>query len=330
MSDRPPEEDEDLNEDEEDYDPEEDEETFINSIIDQIHARQAGKRRRSTQDEMLERALFLINYAEKHGPVTVRQLYYQAVVVGLIKKTDAGYAQVQRQVLDLRRDGSLEYRHIVDATRWMRKPRSFASVEEAIRISLETYRKALWLETEEVVEVWCEKDALAGVIYPVTAMYDVPLMIARGYSSETFCNEAIEAYKDSDRPYYVYYLGDFDRSGLDAAGSLREKLTRLAEPYGIEVHFEQIAVTVEQIVTWNLTTREPKRESAADKKWPHSFACELDAMSPAQIRSIVRYALEQHMPKDELERLKVIEEEEKKQYREAFSYRFNTEDPTEE
>ena len=25
------------------------------------------------------------------------------------------------------------------------------------------------------VEIWLEKDALAGVVYPVTSMYDVPL-----------------------------------------------------------------------------------------------------------------------------------------------------------
>ena len=35
-------------------------------------------RRRATLAEMEERAEFLIDYARAHGPVTVRQLYYQA------------------------------------------------------------------------------------------------------------------------------------------------------------------------------------------------------------------------------------------------------------
>ena len=42
------------------------------------------------------------------------------------------------------------------------------------------------------------------------------------------------------RNYYVYYLGDFDRAGADAAKSLEEKLTRFAEEAGIVVFFHQI------------------------------------------------------------------------------------------
>lgn len=67
------------------------------------------KRRRATRDEMEERAEFLIGYARKHGPVTVRQLFYAATVAGIvgIDKTEAGYNKVQVQVLDLRRAGRL-------------------------------------------------------------------------------------------------------------------------------------------------------------------------------------------------------------------------------
>jgi hypothetical protein len=81
------------------------------------------KRSRATQAEMEERAQFLIAYAREYNPVTVRQLYYQAEVHGLpgIEKTDSGYNKIQNQVLQLRRQGRLEYRWISDATRWMRK-----------------------------------------------------------------------------------------------------------------------------------------------------------------------------------------------------------------
>ena len=118
--------------------------------------------------------------------------------------------------------GGLNYEHISDATRWMRKPRSFNGVEQALADTARLYRKSLWADATEYVEVWCEKDALAGVIYPITAGYDVPLMVARGFASETFCYEAIAARQGDDRPYHVYYLGDFDRAGQDAARSLGE------------------------------------------------------------------------------------------------------------
>jgi hypothetical protein len=107
-----------------------------------------AKRRRATQDEMEQRAAFLIGYASEHGPVTVRQLYYQAEVRGLpgVDKTENGYNKIQVQVLKLRREGRLAYQWIADATRWMRKPRSFDSVEDAIQSTAALYRKNLWLD----------------------------------------------------------------------------------------------------------------------------------------------------------------------------------------
>ena len=51
------------------------------------------KRYRATKADMEVRAQFLIDYAEEHGPVTVRGLFYAATVSGVlgIEKTDAGY-----------------------------------------------------------------------------------------------------------------------------------------------------------------------------------------------------------------------------------------------
>ena len=226
------------------------------------------KRRRGTRAEMEERAEFLIDYAEQHGPLTVRSLYYQAEVAGVvgIEKDEPSYAKVQRQVLALRREGRLPYGHIADATRWIRKPSTFTGPEQALADCARLYRKRLWTETNIYLEVWCEKDAVTGTIYPVTERFDVPLMVCRGYSSETFCYEAFAARDGDPRPYIVLYLGDFDRAGQDAARALKEKLERFAAEIDIEVYFESLAVTPDQIIGLRLPTREPKRVTAADRK----------------------------------------------------------------
>src|SRR5262249_32017537 len=72
------------------------------------------KRRRATKAEMEKRAEFLINYADAHGPISVRGLYYQADVrcIPGITKDDKDYDKIQRQVLQLRREGRLAYEHI--------------------------------------------------------------------------------------------------------------------------------------------------------------------------------------------------------------------------
>ena len=84
-------------------------------MSDVYQANPIRSRNRATHAEMQERAKFLIDYAARHGPVTVRQLYYRAEVEGLpgIDKTDAGYNKVPSGPL-LRRAGKLPYHHIVD------------------------------------------------------------------------------------------------------------------------------------------------------------------------------------------------------------------------
>jgi hypothetical protein len=280
----------------------------------QVYAASPVKRHRATQDEMEVRAEFLTDYPVEHGPVTVRGLYYQAEVHGLpgIDKQDKSYAKVQRQVLNLRREGRLPYDCVADATRWMRKPNADNGVKAALQDTAAHYRKNLWADALDYVEIWCEKDALAGVIYPVTSLYVVPLMVTRGFSSETFCYEAIAAREgDEDRPYYVYYLGDFDRAGQDAAKSLEEKLCRFADEVGIEIIFQNIAVTLEQIAQWNLPTRSPKRESVADKKWPYQSACELDSIPPDYMRALVELHINNHLPQEQLRILKEAEQSER-------------------
>jgi hypothetical protein len=182
-------------------------------------------------------------------------------------------------------------------------------------------------KADAYAEVWCEKDALAGVIYPVTSLYDVPLMVARGFSCETFCFEAVEARRGDPGAYVVYYLGDFDRAGRDAATSLREKLQRFAGDRGILMLFSHLAIEegdiarfdattgqalvgIGQVARW-LPTREPKWKTTADQKWPHPSAIELDAIEPDDLRNLVQFAIERHLPAGQLKVLQIVEASER-------------------
>lgn len=271
------------------------------------------KRRRATQAEMAERDAFLIGYAHRHGPITVRGLYYQAEVHGIpgIDKSESGYRKVQAQVLALRREKRLDYDAIADATRYMRKPRTFDGWEEALRDTARLYRKSLWAETDLEVEIWLEKSALAGVLYPVTAEFDVPLMCTGGFSSETFAHEAVARLRGSGRTLIIGALYDFDRSGQDAARSLREKVMRFGQDYAVPVQFRTLGLSLEQVMALALPTRAAKLGTKADRRWPHRFAAELDALPPDTLRQIVRAAIEEHLPTGELERLKIIEQAER-------------------
>ena len=138
------------------------------------------KRQRSTKAEVEARRKALLDIIADGKPMTVRQVFYQATVHGLVEKAETGYSKVQTDLTLMRRDGVLRYDWLADNTRWQRKPRTFDSVEDALKETAAFYRKNLWRDADSYVEIWMEKDALAGVIYPITSMYDVPLMVARG------------------------------------------------------------------------------------------------------------------------------------------------------
>ena len=92
-------------------------------------------------------------------PMTVRQVFYQATVRGLVEKAESGYGKVQADLTVMRRARELPYDWLADNTRWQRKPRTFDSVEDALRNTAAFYRKALWNEADSYVEIWLEKDA---------------------------------------------------------------------------------------------------------------------------------------------------------------------------
>ena len=271
------------------------------------------KRRRATKAEMAERAAFLIDYAERHGPVTVRQLFYAATVHNVpgVEKTEGGYDKVQAQVLALRRARAMPYSCIADATRYMHKPDTWTGIDAALRETARFYRKSLWADSQERVEIWLEKTALAGVLYPVTAEYDVPLMPTIGFTSETFAFGAVQNVIGTGKTLVIYSMYDFDRSGKDAEASLKEKVQRFGAEYEVEVEFHPLALTLEQVNGLSLPTRPPKKKSAADKRWPHDFAAELDAIPPDTLRDMVRGAIERHLPAHELAHLKRVERAER-------------------
>jgi len=241
--------------------------------------------------------------------MTVRQVFYQATVQSLVKKAESGYGKVKTDLAIMRRDGSLSYDWLADNTRWQRKPRTFSSVEEALRDTAAFYRKNLWTAATSYVEIWLEKDALSGVVYPVTSMYDVSLMVARGYASLSFLYSAAEYISTLDVPTYVYHLGDFDPSGVNAGEKIEETLRELAPDADIE--FERIAVTEEQIADWDLPTRPTKAPDTRAKAFGSTLSVELDAIEPNQLRALVQEVIERHLPPEQFEILKAAEESER-------------------
>lgn len=243
-------------------------------------------------------------------PMTVRQVFYRLVGLGVIVTSEAEYkSTVVRLLGAMRRESEIPFGWIADNTRWMRKPRTYASLTEALQRTAETYRRALWDEQPVYVEVWLEKDALAGILYEETAPWDVPLMVSRGYPSLSYLHAAAETIAVSQKPAYLYYVEDYDPSGLDIARVVEAGIREFAPR--ADVTFERIAVTPAQIDIYHLPTRPTKRTDSRSKGFD-ADSVEVDAMPPRDLRGLVGTSITRHLDIDALATLRLVEAEERR------------------
>lgn len=266
-----------------------------------------GKRRTKAEIDAIREAIYAALLEDR--PMTVRQVFYRLVSNGVIGKTENEYKNtVCRLLVEMRRAGTVPYGWIADNTRWMRRPRTYGSMKAALRITAEAYRRSLWATAPATVEVWLEKDALAGVLYEVTEAWDVPLMVTRGYPSLSYLHEAAEALRDSGKPAFLYYFGDYDPSGLDiprfVQGGLREMVPEA------EIIFERVAVNPEQIEALGLVTRPTKRTDSRSKGF-EGGSVEVDAIPPRTLKALVHRCVERHLDPHALATLRNVEEQER-------------------
>ena len=263
---------------------------------------------RGETQETKYRKQLIHDWAEQNRPVTVRQIFYRLSTLDAVPKTENGYKAVGRLCTKMRREGEVPFEWFADNTRWQRKPRTYNSLQDALSNTAQTYRRALWQNQTGLVEIWCEKEALAGVIYEVTAEWDVPLMVVRGYPSLSFLyNAALELQNAtvSGKHSHIFYLGDYDPSGLDIYRQIVDDLHGFAPE--AQMTMERVAVRQEQIDQWDLPSRPTKKTDSRAKGFTGE-SVELDAITPDALRQIVSECIESVVDADELERTKHIEQ----------------------
>jgi len=265
------------------------------------------KRSRRTNRQLSELDDVILEVLLDEHPATLRGTFYRVMSAGAVQKSEAGYRMVGRQVLKLRRAGVLPYSWITDGTRYILKPNSWTELDDMLEDAAASYRRMLWRDQAINVQLFTEKDAITGVISGVTAEWDVPLGVLRGYSSESFAWSVAESLPAS-KPTIMYQLSDHDPSGVDAWRNFADKVAAFAPD--ADVTFERLAVLPEQIEQWNLPTRPTKRTDTRAAGFVGG-SVEVDAIAPNMLRAIVRNAIEQHIDADELALTRSVEASER-------------------
>ncbi len=198
---------------------------------------------------------------------------------------------------DARYAGLIDWNAIEDRGRTPDTPSEFVNISDLMEAALRSYRLPRWDGQVAYVELWVEKQALAGVLAPIAWEHHVTLMVNKGYSSASAMKDASDRFKRytkdcgpsgvQDKLPILFYLGDHDPSGEDM---VRDIGARLVE-FGVKtIRVEKLALTMEQIKKYNPPPNPAKRSDSRSKAYiekhgEHSW--EVDALNPNILTKLI-------------------------------------------
>jgi hypothetical protein len=257
--------------------------------------------------------LVLVPLLALNQPMTVRGAMYRGIGILWPDNSAKSYGACQPKVLEMRRRDVIPHSWIIDGTRSSDKPSSWSGLADFAETVAHAYRKDLWERQPDYIEVFIEKDAMSGIIRPVTREYDVKLTPVRGFGSETQLWDVAEEWKQISKPITVYYLGDHDPDGLRIEADARK---RLAGFCGFDVSWQRLAITNSDFSNPDLPGFPVKRKDKETKWRPYldrygDRCVEVDSIPANEIRARVQEAIESHIDQAEWQFLKAQEQREK-------------------
>jgi hypothetical protein len=240
-------------------------------------------------------------------PATVRAVCYQLFVRKLIASMAKSETNKISRLLTLAREnGEIPWEWIVDETREAERVSAWDNPRDYARCIAKSYRRDYWSQQSIRVEVWSEKGTVRGTLAPVLDKYGVTFRVMHGYGSATAIREIAD--ETADEPLLVFYVGDWDPSGLDMS---EEDLPGRLREYGGNVQLFRLAVN-------EADTNSGLPEFAAEEKhkdpryrWfvrNYGQRCfELDALDPNELRDRVERAIRSQIDFEAWERCEAVE-----------------------
>lgn len=240
-------------------------------------------------------------YRSQGYVLTLRQLYYQLVSRDIIPNRPDEYGKMCVLVGKARMGGIIDWDSIEDRVRVPYLPYYVHGVKNALEDTINQYRLDRMNNQDVYIEVWCEKDALSGILKRVTEKYHVKLMINRGYSSITAMYDAYNRYDirigSYSKEIYLLYFGDHDPSGLDMIRDIKDRLRE----FGVGPIVKHIAITEDQIDEYNpppnpAKITDPRADWYISKYGDVSW--EVDALPPDVLNKLLVDSIEELIDMD--------------------------------
>lgn len=227
--------------------------------------------------------------------LTIRQIYYQLVANYKMKKKEGNYNYLCKKLVQARQCKFIEWNKIVDLTR---KPMQIEWLEDIefstpsrwwnyflnkFIESLENFSIPAFQNQDFYVEVWSEHEGLQPLFKEALKNYPLTIYFTRGRNSWSNFYEAQQRLeKVKDRKIIILHFADCDKYGLE----MTEDLKKAFLFFHVNAEVERIALTSEQVETWNLPDTQ------------------LEAIPIPQFVDLIRESVEKYVDKYKLDQIR--------------------------
>lgn len=262
----------------------------------------------------------IADYSAQGFILTLRQLYYQFVSLGLLANNVRNYKRLGSIVNDGRLSGLIDWNAIEDRGRNLRGVGYFADGAECLSSAAAGYRINLWDRQRYRVEIWIEKDALAGVVERVAVRNRVDYFSCRGYNSQSEMWRAgmrLKRYAEAGKIPAIVHLGDHDPSGIDMTRDIRDRLRMFMGEgaYGL-LEMKRIALNKSQVDKWNPPPNPAKVSDSRYRRYAEKYGVsswELDALNPRTLDGLIQAAIDRRRDPLQWEADKIREASERRE-----------------
>lgn len=233
--------------------------------------------------------------------LTLRQLYYQFVSRALIANNMREYKNLGSIINDGRLAGVIDWSAIEDRTRNLERLPHWSSAKEILESCANQFRYDTWEDQPTRVEVWVEKEALAGVVERICKEWDVPWFACRGYVSQSeqyFASKRFAGYmQENNQDVLVLHLGDHDPSGIDMTRDNTDRMRMfLGDEFEDRFTLKRLALNEDQINKYKPPPNPVKLTDSRANDYREKFgeeSWELDALEPKVLRKLIENEIDE-------------------------------------
>lgn len=136
-----------------------------------------------------------------------------------------------------------------------------------------------------------EKSSLRTVLQPICRKYEAELILPTGELSTTLLHGLVQRAAADGRPTRVFYLSDFDPSGVHMPVEVARKIQALCDLkfQGLDIELHRCALLAHQVKELGLPETPMKDTERRADKWRERFNCEqteIDALATLQASTL--------------------------------------------